>query len=85
MASLVLFEEFSGKFSPNFKCFTKCNVFCSHSFDYACLKVLRQLRHIVMKRFEITEKFYSSTALLKMAGEGMHPSHAPLDPPMVNM
>ena len=29
---------------------------------------LRRLRHIVMKRFEIIEKFYSSKALLKMAG-----------------
>ena len=43
------------------------NAFCSHSFEYACL---RRLRHTVMKRFEIMEKFYSSKALLKMAGGG---------------
>ena len=76
MAILVLFEQFSGKvcsyFWPLiFECFTKYDVFCSHSFDYKCL---RRLKHIVMKRFEIMEKFYSLKALLKMAGGGgMHP------------
>ena len=34
-----------------------------------------------MKRFEITEKFYLSKALLKMAVGGMHPPYPPLDPP----
>ena len=59
MAILVLFEQFFGKFclyfwpvilsaSPN------KDAFCSHSFDYACC---RRLRHIVIKRFEIMEKF----------------------------
>ena len=43
--------------------------FCSHSFDYACL---RRLRHIVMLRFEFMEKFYSSRTLLKMSGGGIH-------------
>ena len=32
---------------------------------------------MVMKRFEIVEKLYLSKALLKMAGEGVHPSHPP--------
>ena len=30
-----------------------------------------------MKRFKIIEKFYSSKALLKMAGGGMHSPHPP--------
>ena len=60
--------------APNFECFTNYDAFCLHSFNYACL---RRLRHIVMKRFEIMEKFYSSKTLLKMAGGGMPP---PLDP-----
>ena len=70
MAILVLFEQFSGKVCSYlwplcFECF-KYDAFCSHvSFDYA---FLRRLRHIVMKRFEIIEKFHSSKALLKMAG-----------------
>ena len=53
--------------APNLECFTQYDAFCSHTFDYACL---RRLRHIVMKRFEITQKLYSSKALLKMAGGG---------------
>ena len=28
---------------------------------------------MVMKRFEVIEKLYLSKALLKMAGEGVHP------------
>ena len=35
-----------------------------------------------MKRFEIMEKFYSSKALLKMAGGGCIPHIPPLDPPL---
>ena len=31
---------------------------------------VRRLRHIVIKRFEIMEKFHSSKTLLKMAGGG---------------
>ena len=72
MAILVLFEfleKFVTFLAPNFECLTN-DAFCSHSFDYACL---RRQRHIVMKRFEITENFYSSKALSKMAGGGMHP------------
>ena len=57
MAIAVLFKQFGGKLvtflAPNFECFTN-DAFCSHSFDYACS---RRLRHIVMKRFEIMEKF----------------------------
>ena len=59
--------------APNFECFNKNDAFCSHSIDYyACL---RRLRHVVMKRFENAEKFYSSATLLKMAGGGRHPPH----------
>ena len=83
MAILVLFKPFSGRslfifLAHNFECFTKYDAFRSHSFDYACL---RRLRHIVMKRFEIMEKFYSSKALLKMAG-GVGYIPPPLDPPL---
>ena len=37
---------------------------------------------MVMKRFEIIEKLYLSKALLKKAGEGVHPPHPPLNPPL---
>ena len=37
---------------------------------------------MVIKRLEIIEKLYSSKALLKMAGEGVHSPHPPLDPPL---
>ena len=73
MAILVLFEQFAGKFclyfwplilsaSPN-----NYGAFCSHSFDFACL---RQRRHIAMKGFEIKGKFYSSEALLNGRATG---------------
>ena len=55
MVIFVLFKQFLGKLVtflvPNFEYFTN-DAFCSHSFNYACL------RCIVMKRFEIMEKFY---------------------------
>ena len=78
---LVLFEQFSGKvlfifLASIFECFTKFDVLCSHSFDYACL---RRLKHIVMKRFEIIEKIYPSKALLKMAGGGDASPTSPLN------
>ena len=43
---------------------------------------LHEFALIFMKRFEITEKLYLSKALLKMAGEGVHPPHPPLDLPL---
>ena len=58
-----------------FECFTKYDVFRWHSFDYACLK---QLRHMVMNRFEIMKKIFSCKALLKMAGGG---DASPTSPP----
>ena len=90
MAILVLFEQFSSKLcfcflAPNFECFTKYDALCSRSFDYARF---RRLRHIVMKRFEIMKKIYSSKALLKMAGEGKcipHIPPLPLDPPLPSL
>ena len=88
MAILVLFEQFSGRqilfifLAPNFECFTKYDAFCSHSFDNACL---RRLRHIVMKRFKIAEKFYSSIALLKIAGRRDASPTSPPDPPLVSV
>ena len=84
MAILVLFKQFLEKlvtfFAPNFECFSN-DEFCSHGFEYACL---RRLRHIVMKRFKIMEKFYSSKTLLKMAGGGMHMQHTPHPPYVLN-
>ena len=83
MTVLVLFKQFSGKFclflAPNFECFPKYDAFCLQNFDFACLK---RLRHTVIKRFEITEKFYSSKALLEMAGGGMHLPHPPGSAPV---
>ena len=43
MANLVLFKLFSAKFSlnffyPNSECFAQYDAFCSHIFDYACLR-----------------------------------------------
>ena len=60
--------------APNFECFTKYDAFCLLSFDYACFW---RLRHIVMKRFEIVEKFYASKALLKVADGGCIPHISP--------
>ena len=66
--------------APNSEYFAKYDAFCSHGFDYACL---RRLSHIVVKRFEMMERFYSSKALLKMAGGGIaSPTSPSLDPPM---
>ena len=73
MAVLVLFEQFFEESLSYFWPLTN-DAFCSHSFDYTCL---RRLRHIVMKRFEIMGKFYSSKTLLKMAGGGMHTQYTP--------
>ena len=42
---------------------------------------LRRLQHIVMKRFEIMEKFYSSKTFLKMAGGGDAYAAYPTFPP----
>ena len=80
MTIVVIFEQFFNFeqfLAPNLECFTKYDAFCSHGFNYACL---RRLRHIVIKRFEVIEKFYSSKALLKMAGWGMHTQHTPQPP-----
>ena len=61
MAILELFEQFSGKVCSYFWLLTLSaspnmlyDAFCSHSFDYACL---RRPRHIAMKGFEIMENF----------------------------
>ena len=61
MVILVLLNKFPANFvfmflASDFECFSKYDAFCSHSFDYACLE---RLMHIVRKRFEIIEKFYS--------------------------
>ena len=65
--------------APNFECFTNYDAFYLYSFDYECL---RRLRHIVVKRFEIMKKFYSSKPLLKMAGGGDAFPHPLLDWPL---
>ena len=62
-------------FDLNSECFAKYDSFCSHIFNYACLKL--------SKRSEIIEKFYTSKSFLKMAGGRMHIPHpAPLDSPL---
>ena len=70
MVIIVFFDNFWGKpvtfLAPNFTCFTN-NAFCSHSFDYACL---RRLRYIVMKRFKIMEKPLVFKNIVETAGEG---------------
>ena len=40
---LILFEQFSGKFSlnffdPNSECFARYDTFCLHIFNHACLR-----------------------------------------------
>ena len=48
-------------------CQNRYDAFCSHVFDYACLR--RNLRLILLsKRFKIMEKLYTSKTFLKMAG-----------------
>ena len=81
MAVFVLFEQFSGKVSL---CFWPLTLNASPNMMHfvrtiSIMRALgdRRLRHIVIKRFEIMEKFYSSKALLKIAGRGMHPPHHP--------
>ena len=64
----------------------KYDAFCSHIFDYACLRRKGSLS----MRFEITEKLYAFTeklqkTFLKMAGGRLHTSHTsstPLDAPL---
>ena len=79
MAFIVLFEQFSDKVSSYFwplilSASPNMTQFVRIVLSYA---YLRRLRHIVMKRFQIMKKFYSSIALLKMAGGEMHPPHPP--------
>ena len=74
MAILAFFEQISGKVCAYFWPLTLSAL--SHMLHfvrtvsirqaYACL---RRLKHIVMKRFKIREKFCLSKALLKIAGE----------------
>ena len=82
MAILVLFEQFLGKFClhfwplslsalPNIMHFVGTETIMRASGDS---------RHIVTKRFKITETFYSSKALLKITGEGGSIPHIPLGP-----
>ena len=60
-------------FDPNSECFAKYDTFCSHIFDYACLR----------PRFEIVKKLYASKIFLKMAVGRMHIPHpTPLDSPL---
>ena len=68
MVTLVLFEQFSGKFcAPNSECFTKCDAFSFYIFDYA---YLGRKVYLLLKRFEIMENLYSSKTCSKMAGGG---------------
>ena len=55
-------------FSPTSECFAKYDAFCSHIFDYACL---RRKTLLQSKGFEIMEKLYTSKTFLKVAGRRM--------------
>ena len=69
MAILVLFEQFSGKFCLYFwSLILSASPNMMHFVRAVLIMRAKRLRHIVMKRFEIMAKFYSSKALLKMAG-----------------
>ena len=82
MAILVLFEQFSGKVCSYFWPLI-LSASPNAQFRLCVLKAAQPPRHIAMKRLEIIKKFYSSKALLKMAGEGNAPStSSPLDPPL---
>ena len=63
-------------FYPNSDCFAKYGTFCSHIFNYACLRLglaaIEQVRNY--------RKLYASKTFLKMAGGRMHIPHpTPLD------
>ena len=58
-----------------FECFAKYDAFCSHIFDYACLRLIAIAIKEVRK--------YASKTFLKMAGGRMHVPHStPLDSPV---
>ena len=78
MAVLVLFKHFSGIFCKNVLPLiaspsrNMIHFLCTFSI-YECFRAKDLL---LLKRFEIMEKLYSSTILLKMAGGGMHTPHS---------
>ena len=79
VAILMPFEEFSGKFCLNFstlccdsECFAKYHAFCSHIFDYACL---RRKAYCCRRGSKLWKKLYTSKAFLKIAGGRMHTPH----------
>ena len=74
LKSFISFRQILLKlFDPNSECFAKHDAFCSHIFDYACLR--RKAYKSLMKRVEITENLYTSKTILKMAGGRMHTHH----------
>ena len=80
MAILVLFEQL--QYKVNFVCFAPNSDVLNQIYHSVCLHIfdlclLNTLDLLLMKRFEIMEKLYSSTTLLKMAGDGMHPHILP--------
>ena len=52
-------------FDRNSECFAKYDTFCSHIFNYACL---RRKRLIVIEEVRNYRKLYTSKTFLKMAG-----------------
>ena len=67
-------------FDPNSECFAKYDTFCSHIFNYVCL---RCKAYSYRRGSKLWKKLYASKAFLKMAGGRMHISHPnPVDLPL---
>ena len=64
-------------FDPNSECFAKYDKFCSHSFNYACL---RRKTFAAIEEVRNYRKIVCIKNFLKMAGGRMHAPHpTPLD------
>ena len=64
---------------PNSECFSKYDAFCSHIFDYACLK-RKAYCYRRGSKIEIMEKLHISKTFFKMAGGRMHTPHSDSTP-----
>ena len=66
-------------FDPNFECSAVDDAFCSHIFDYACL---RRKAYCYGRGSKVC-KIVCTKTLIKMAGGRMHTPHpTSLDPPL---
>ena len=84
VAILVLFKQILGKFCFNFlPLILSVTPNMMHFVRTFSIMRAQGLRLLLLKRFEIMEKLYSSTAWLKMIGGGDASPHPPLNPPLV--